>query len=151
MWILECPKAPPSEHLFKVNELTPPKDCWNVPRRCFYANFLLMSDKSRTEKSLLVTSEILGLCFNKFTDDQLYSCLNRQIFPQLVRTQLYQKQKVFCPIFISFLKSTWNLEHLEKKEELHSLNISEVIDTEECNFFNARKLLLQNILLKLTI
>ena len=30
---------------------------------------------------------------------------------------------------------------LKKKDQLHSLNISEVIDSEECGYLNSRKLL----------
>ena len=119
-------------------------------RRCFHVNFPLISHKSRTERSLLIRSEILGLCFNRLTSDHMYSHLNREIFPQLVRTQLSQKPKTFSLIFISFLKSTWNFHHFGKKDELHSVNILEVIDTEECCLLNGGKLLLQNTFLKST-
>ena len=131
MWILECPKATASKHPFKVNELTGPKNCRNVSRRWFYANFRLTSEKWWTERSLLVRADILGLCFNRLMGDHFYSCVNREIFPQLVRTQLDQKPKVFSAIFIPFFKSTWNFEHFQKKHALHSLNISGLIDTEE--------------------
>ena len=150
MWFLQCPKAPAREHPFEVNELTGPKHCWNVSRRNLYANFTLMSDKSTKERSLLVRSKILGLRFNRLTGNHMYSRLNRQIFRQPVRTQLCQKPKTFSGTFIVFLKFRWNFELFEKKDELYSLNISEDIDTEECGFFNARKLPLQNTLLKST-
>ena len=150
MWFLECPKAPASEHTFEINKLVGQKHCWNVWRRSFDANFQLIWDKSSTERSLIVRSDILGLCFNRLTGEHMYSRLNREIFPQLVWTQLCQKAKTFSEIFTAFLKSTWNFEHFGKKEELHRLNISEVIDTEECIFLNSRKLLLQNTLLKST-
>ena len=117
-------------------------------RRCFYANFPLISNKSRTSRSLLVKLEILVLCFNKLTGVHMYSRLNREIFPQIVWTKLSQKPKTFIQIFIAFLKSTWNFQHFGEKGELHSLNISEVIDTGECRFLNSQNLLLQNTLLK---
>ena len=142
------PEAPPWKHAFEVNELTGPKHCWNVSRWWFYANFLLMSHDLRTERFLWVRPEILGLCFNRLTIHHMYSRLNREIFLQLVRTQLSQKPEIFFAIFIGFLKSTWIFEHFERKDELHHLNISEVVDTEECGFLNARKLLLQNTVLK---
>ena len=100
------------------------------------------------ERSLFVRLEILGLCFNRLTGDQMCSRLSREIFHQLVRMQLCQKQKAFSVIFIAFFKSTWNFQNFEEKDELCTLNISELIDTEECGFFNAQKLLLQNTLLK---
>ena len=148
MWFLESPKAPSSEDLFEVKELTGPKHYWHVPRRCFFANFPLMSDNSSTERSLLARREILGLCFNRLTCDHMYSRLNREIFAQLVRKQLSQKPKIFSGNFVAFLKSTSIFEHFEKKDELHSLNILEVLDTEECDFLNPRKLLLEKTLLK---
>ena len=150
MWFLECAKAPASEHSFEVNEFTGRKRCWNMSCRCFYAKFLLIWDKWRTERSLLVRSKILGLCFNRLTSDHMYFRLNTEIFPELVRTKLSQKPKTFSGIFIEFFKSTWIFEHFERKDELHSLNISEVIDTEECGFLNSRKLLLQKTHLKST-
>ena len=82
--------------------------------------------------------------------DHMYSHLNRETFPKLVWTQLSQKPKTFYPIFIVFFKSTWNFEPFEKKDELHSLDISEVIDCEKSSFLNGGKLLLQNTLSKLT-
>ena len=120
MWFLESPKAPSSEDLFEVKELTGPKHYWHVPRRCFFANFPLMSDNSSTERSLLARQEILGLCFNRLTCDHMYSRLNREIFAQLVRKQLSQKPKIFSGNFVAFLKSTSIFEHFEKKDELHS-------------------------------
>ena len=47
-------------------------------------------------------------------------------------------------VFIAFLKSTQNLSNFEKKDQLHSLNISEVIDSGKCGYFNVPKLLFQN-------
>ena len=38
-----------------------------------------------------------------------------------------QKRRTFSEIFISFLESTENFAHLEKKGQSHSLNILEVI------------------------
>ena len=95
MWFHECPKAPASEHPFKVNQLTGLKHCLNASRRCFYAIFPLISDKSKTERSPLVRSRISGLFFPRLTCDHMYSRLNRDIFPQAVRTQLSLKPKPF--------------------------------------------------------
>ena len=51
--------------------------------------------------------------------------------------QLSGKPKIFCSFFIAFLKSTLNLQHFQKKKKkekeekgLHSLSISEIIDSE---------------------
>ena len=80
----------------------------------------------------------------------MYSHFNSEIFKQIVPTQLSQKPKTFSEIFTAFFKSTKNFQQFRKQDELHSLNISEVIDTEVCGFSNAQNLLLQNTLLKST-
>ena len=47
-------------------------------------------------------------------------------------------------IFIPFLKCPWNFVYLQKKHQLDSLNISEVIDSEKYSYWNAKKQLFQN-------
>ena len=106
MWFLELPKAPASENPFEVKELRGPEDCWNVSRGSSYVNFPLMSEKLRTERSLLARSQILRLCFNKSTGDYIYFRLNRKIYLQLVRTKFSQKPKTFPAIVIVFFEST---------------------------------------------
>ena len=44
-------------------------------------------------------------------------------------------------IFIAFSQSTHNFVHFEKKDQIFSLNILEVIDSEKCGYFNVWKLL----------
>ena len=52
------------------------------------------------------------------------------------QTPLSQKQKTFSGFFIAFLKCAWNLEHFRKKDEYHSLIISEIIDAERRDYLN---------------
>ena len=52
------------------------------------------------------------------------------------------KTKSIFRIFIGVSELTQNLAHFEKKDQLHSLNLSEVIYPEKSRYFNARKLLL---------
>ena len=59
-----------------------------------------------------------------------------QNFPQEFQTPLSQKQKIFSRFFIAFLKCAWNLEHFLKKDEYHSLIISEIIDAEKRGSLN---------------
>ena len=42
--------------------------------------------------------------------------------------QLSKKLQMFYHFFTAFLKLTFNFEHLEKKDEPHSLFICEIID-----------------------
>ena len=67
--------------------------------------------------SASVTSEIFRLFVNTSSCDDKYSCSIMQIFWQQLKTPLCQKEKAFCQFLIAFVKSAWNLEHSEKKEE----------------------------------
>ena len=59
-----------------------------------------------------------------------------QNLPQQFQTLASQKQKIFSGFFIEFLKSAWNLEHFQKKDEFSSLIISEIIDAEKRGYLN---------------
>ena len=50
----------------------------------------------------------------------------------------------FFGTFIAFSQSPQNFMHVRKKDQLYSLNIWEVTDSEKCGYLNARKLLFQN-------
>ena len=65
-----------------------------------------------------------------------YSRSNRENLPLPIQMQLSKKAKIFCCIFISFLKSTLNFEHFEKDGPA-SLSIPEVIDSERRAYLNA--------------
>ena len=67
-----------------------------------------------------------------------------QTFSQQVQTPLSLKQKTFSGFFIPFLKSTWNVEHFQKKGESSSLSISEIIDSKRGGYLSAWKALFQN-------
>ena len=98
------------------------------------------------KKSALVRSKILGLFVNTFTAEYTYCRRNMQTLTQEVQTPLSLKQKTFFQFFIAFLKSTWNGEHFEKKEESSSLSISEIIVSKRGGYLSAWKALLQNSL-----
>ena len=96
------------------------------------------------KKSALVRSKILGLFVNTLTAEYMYSGRNIQTFTQQVQTPLSLKQKTFSGFFIAFLKSTWNGEHFQKKEESSSLSISEIFNSKKAGYLSAWKALLQN-------
>ena len=74
----------------------------------------------------------------------MYSFRNMQTFTQQVQTPLSLKQMTFSGFFITFLKSTWNGEHFQKKGETSSLSLSEIIDSKGGGYLSAWKALLQN-------
>ena len=75
--------------------------------------------------------KILSLFVNTLTADDKYSLLNRDSLTQSIQTLLSQKQKTFSQIFSSFLKSTLNFEHFQKKDDPHSRCISEITVSEK--------------------
>ena len=60
------------------------------------------------------------------TADYMYFRQNVENLPQQVQTQISPKPKTFSGFFIASLKSTLNLEYCEKKDESHSLSITEI-------------------------
>ena len=48
----------------------------------------------------------------------------------------YLENKRLFGFFIAFLKSAWNSEHFEKKDEYPSLIISEIMDCERGGYLN---------------
>ena len=81
--------------------------------------------------SALVTSKIFRLFVNTLTPDDKYSRRYMQIFWKQLQTHFSQKEMAFFSFFISFLKSGWNLQNSEKKEEYPSLIITEIIVSEK--------------------
>ena len=78
------------------------------------------------------------------TVEYMYSRRNMQTFAQQVQTPISLKQKTFSGFFISFLKSTWNVEQFLKNGESSSLSISEIIDSKRGGYLIAWKGLLKN-------
>ena len=111
-----------------------------------YANFPVIQNILSQKTSPLIRSKILGVFGNRFACDHMYSRHNLRKLPQHVKTPLSQKGETYFRIFIAFLQSIQSFPHFEKKRQLYSLNSWEVIDSEKCGYFNARKLLFQNTL-----
>ena len=65
------------------------------------------------------------------TADDKYFLLNRDNLTQTIPTQLSQKQKAFSQFFLAFSKSTLHFQHLQKKDDLHSWNISYITHSEK--------------------
>ena len=83
---------------------------------------------------MLVRSEVLGHLVNTLTADYKHSAQNRENLPQQVQTQISQERKTFSGFFIAFLKCTLNLEYLEKKDQSHSLSVTEIINSETSSY-----------------
>ena len=77
-----------------------------------------------------------ALCVNALTADDMYSCLNRENFPEQIQMQLFQKPRTFSQFFVAFPKSSSNSEYFFKKDESDSLSIAEIIDSERGCYLN---------------
>ena len=75
-------------------------------------------------------SGIFRLFLKTLTPDAKYSRRNMQVFWQQLQTSLFRKGKTIFLFSIGYLKSAWNWEHSEKKEEYPSLIITEIIASE---------------------
>ena len=113
-------------------------------RHHYFPIFSRIRDKLSWKRSALVTSETFLLFVNTLTPDDKYSRRNMQIVWQQHQTLLSQKGNRFCVFLIAFLKSAWNLEHSEKKEEYPSLIITEIIASEKDVYLSVWKVLLQH-------
>ena len=107
-----------------------------LSRQHFYPDFLIISEQRSSKKSLIVISEIVGLFSNMSTAYHTYSRQNWEKLPQQVEAKLYSNHEIVFQIFILFFKATLKLSHFLKKVQLYTLNIIEVIDFEECGYFN---------------
>ena len=95
-----------------------------------------ISGKLGWKKTALLWLKILRLFANTFTADDKYSCRNMQNFLQLLQALLSQKRKTLSRFFIAFQKCAWNLQYFEKKDDFHSLSISEIIFSERGCYWN---------------
>ena len=53
-------------------------------------------------------------------------------------------------LIIAFVKSTLNLEYFEKKDQSHSLSITEIINCESGSYLNVQKAIFHATLWKIT-
>ena len=77
------------------------------------------------EKSLLVICKSLRLFVNRMSAVDKCSLPNNENFNASHSNAIISKTKKFSQFFLSFSKSSLNFEHFQKKEDAHSLFISE--------------------------
>ena len=79
---------------------------------------------------MFLTGQMVGLLLNTLPADEEYPVLNRDNLTIPIHMQLSQKQKTFSEFFSAFLKSRWNFEHFNKKDDLHRFCNFEITDSE---------------------
>ena len=79
--------------------------------------------------SLLVISQILVLLLvNILTADDNYPLCNSENLLQPIQRQSPKKENFFAQFFAAFLKFTSNCEHFERRDDTHSLSISDLTE-----------------------
>ena len=102
----------------------------------FYHIYWSLWRESTFKKSLLVICKISRQFPNTLSADGKYSLFNRDNLTQPIQMQLSRKQKTFSEFFCSFLKSSLNFEHFQRKDDSHSWGISEITDSEKHGYIN---------------
>ena len=129
-WLDHPLKSALSEHALTVNMWKHPNCLRNLDESPFIIFFSQFSRKLIWNVSPLALGEVLGRFVNTLSADgnyHVHGCENLQ-FP--VEMQLSEKRKPFSEVFFLFLDSTSNSEHFERKDDRHSLCISEITDCE---------------------
>ena len=114
---------------------TPPRSA----RNHFDTTIPLIFGRTSRKRLVLVRSEVLGQFVNTMTADYKYFRQNLENLPQQVKTQISLKPKTFSGFFIASLKSTLNLEYFEKKDESHSLSITEINNCKTSSYLSVQK------------
>ena len=99
------------------------------PHQLYHIHWSLLSQLSWKE-SLLLTCQILGLFVNTLAADEKYPVLNRDNLTIPIQMQLSRKQNTFSEFFTAFLKSKWNFEHFDKKDDADRFCIFEITHSE---------------------
>ena len=74
---------------------------------------------------------MLRLFFNTLSAIDKYSLFNRDNLTEPIQMQLSQKQKAFSEHFSTYFKSNLDFDHFQKKDDPHSLFISEATACEK--------------------
>ena len=68
---------------------------------------------------------------NTLTANDNYPVQECENLSSPIQMELYLKPTIFVDFFVSFLESTSNFEHFEKKDERHTYFISEITECEK--------------------
>ena len=96
----------------------------------FHHIFSSLSETLIWKISHLVISSILGLFRNTLTTNDNYPVEDSANFLSPIGKEFYLKPTIFSDFFVSFLESTSNFKHFEKKHDRHTYFISEITNCE---------------------
>ena len=108
-------------------------------RNQLHTTLPLIRDSGSRKRLFLIRCEFLGQFVNTLTADYKYSRQNTKNLWQKVPIQTSMKLKTCSRFFIAFLKSRLYLLYFEKKDQSHSLSITEIINCETCSHLKDQK------------
>ena len=108
-------------------------------RNHFHTTISLIWGRTSRKRLVLVRSEVLGQFVNTITAVYNYIRQNLENLRQQVQTQISLKAKTFSGFFIALMKSTLNLEYFEKKDQSHSLSITEINNCKTSSYLSVYK------------
>ena len=108
-------------------------------RNHFHTTIPLIRGRTSRKRLVLVRSEVLGQFVNTITAVYNYIRQNLENLPQQVQTQKSLKPKAFSRFFIALMKSTLHLEYFEKKDQSHSLSITEINNCKTSSYLSVYK------------
>ena len=82
------------------------------------------------QKSLLDTWKFFRPFLNTLTANDKYFLNSKDKWMEKLQMHLSQKENIFSQFFSPFFESALNFEHFQKKDDPHSLCISEITDDE---------------------
>ena len=82
------------------------------------------------QKSFLDTWKFFRPFLNTLTANDTYSLNSKDKWMEKIQMHLSQKKKSFSQFISPFFESALNFEHFQKKDDPHSLCISEITDHE---------------------
>ena len=102
----------------------------------FHTAIPLIWGRTSRKTLVLFRAEVLGQFVNTMTAVCNYFRYNLENLKQQVQTQISLKRKTFSEFFIAYMKSTLNLEDFEKKDQSHSLSITEINNCKTSSYLN---------------
>ena len=126
-WLDKCLKASVWEDL-STSDMVNGLKYWLIIND---SAFIILSDTVKVielQNSLLETWKFFSRFLKTLTGDNKYSLISREKWMQTIQMHLSEKQKIFSEFFCGFFESELNFEHFQKKDDAHSLCISEITD-----------------------
>ena len=108
-------------------------------RNHFHTTIPLIWGRTSRKRLVLVRSEVLGQFVNTITAVYNYIRQNLENLRQQVQTQISLKPKSFSWFFIALMNFTLNLEYFEKKDQSHSLSITEINNCKTSSYLSVYK------------